>query len=178
MRVENLMAEGAVTNRRRRARAMTPSRPCSLFFLLAATLTSIGLVVARFIDSSEGQAIPRSSNDLAKAIIERAKSSETVDLTLLGDKTCFVAEQLSPLSYAKDWFPGYEINDDQLEDKSHGVWHMIVANNKEHVVRIYSIRQSILRWDLPEETKIRDAVGCKSTVKVIIRGPLSTIIVF
>jgi hypothetical protein len=118
------------------------------------------------------------SNDLANAIIERAKSSETVDLNWLGDKTCFVAESLYAPSFARQWFPGYGLRDNQYRDKSEGVWNIIVSNDKERIVRIYSIDQSTLRWNVPEETKIVDAVGCKSTVRVIVSGTSAEIIVF
>jgi hypothetical protein len=96
----------------------------------------LGALIASQVAPAGSQGI-RNSGELAKAIVERAKSGETVDLTWLGDKTCFAAEGRYAPHYAKEWFPGYEINDDQWRDKSNGVWHMLVADDKERVVRIY-----------------------------------------
>src|SRR6266851_6876737 len=140
---------------------MKPARVRSLSCLPIGTARAfLGALVALQVAPAGSQVI-RNSVDLAKAIIERAKSSDTVDLTWLGDKTCFVAEMLYAPGYAKEWFAGYAIKDDQWRDKSNGVWHIIVANDKARVVRIYSIDQSTLRWNVPEGAKVADAVGCK-----------------
>ena len=157
---------------------MKPARVRSLSCLPIGTARAfLGALVALQVAPAGSQVI-RNSVDLAKAIIERAKSSDTVDLTWLGDKTCFVAEMLYAPGYAKEWFAGYAIKDDQWRDKSNGVWHIIVANDKARVVRIYSIDQSTLRWNVPEGAKVADAVGCKPTVKVMISGTSAEIIIF
>jgi hypothetical protein len=135
------------------------------------------LIVSPAAPPGGGQAI-RNRTDLANDIIEKAKSGDTVDLTWLGDNTCFVPEKLYAPGFAKEWFPGYYIKDDQWRDESNGVWHIIVSNDKERVVRIYSIDQNILRWNVPEETKIADATGCKRTVKVVISGTSAEITIF
>jgi uncharacterized SAM-binding protein YcdF (DUF218 family) len=122
--------------------------------------------------------VPRTSAELAKAIVQRAKADGSVDLNWFGDKTCFVYEGGYAPYYVGEWFPGYDINDDQWRDRSNGVWHIVVSNDNEHTVRIFSIDQRILRWDIPAGTKIADAVGCKSTARVMISGTSAEIIVF
>ena len=158
---------------------MKPAKSGSLLsYLSAGTVWAISGASIALLAACEPNTDIGTSTDLAKAIIEMAKSSETVDLSWLGDKTCFVAEGLLGRSFVRDWFPGYEIRDDQYRDKSKGVWNIIVSSDKERIVRIYSIDQSTLRWNVPEETKIVDAVGCKPTVRVIMSGASAEIIVF
>ncbi len=157
---------------------MKPGRVGSQSYLPIGTAWAfLGILIVSQVAHAETR-VMRNSTDLAKGIIERAKSRETVDLTWLGDKTCFVPEKLYAPGYATEWFAGYDIRDDQWRDTSNGVWHIMVSNDKDHVVRIYSIDQNILRWNVPEETKVVDTVGCKQTVKVVISGASAQIFVF
>ena len=157
---------------------MNPGRVGSSSYLrIGAVLAFVSILIVLHVARTSSQGI-RNSTDVTKSIIERAKSNGTVDLSWLGDKTCFVAEMLYAPGFAKEWFADYRIDDDHWRDKSNGVWHLMVSNDKERVVRIYSIDQSILRWNVPEGTKVADAVGCKSTVKVMISGTSAEIFVF
>jgi hypothetical protein len=168
------MAEGHRRDLIREAAGKRQMKPASrplLLYLSIGTIWVLQAVIAR--SEAIGNGI-----DLAKAIIERAKSNGTVDLTWLGDKTCFVPESIYAPFFAKEWFAGYDVKYDHNVDKSNRFWYIIASNDNERIARIYSIDQTILRWNVPEEVKVRDAVGCKSTVRVLIPGEPAEIIIF
>jgi len=162
---------------------MKPASRSLLLYLSIGTIWAVlgtSIVLPVVIARSEAigtEAIGTGAN-LAKAIIEKVKSNGTVDLTWLGDKTCFVPERVYAPFHAKEWFPDYEIQHDQNVDRSNRFWYIVVSNDKTRIARIYSIDQTILRWSVPDGVKIRDAVGCKSTTRVLLSSEPAEIIIF
>ena len=93
-----------------------------------------------------------------------------------GDAACFVAEGLSAAYVARRQFPGYPIVYREA-DPGNGLWFVLLADHGKANVRIYAIKQGVLRWDLPDNARVGDAMVCSdaadiSTSSAVGSGPL------
>ena len=82
-----------------------------------------------------------------------------------GDAACFVAEGLSAAYVAHRQFPGYTVAYREA-DPGNGLWFVLLADHGKGSVRIYAIRQGVLRWDVPENARVGDAKVCTDTAEI------------
>ena len=51
-------------------------------------------------------------------------------------------------------------------DPGNGLWFILLADHGKANVRIYAIKQGVLRWDLPENARVGDAMVCSDTADI------------
>ena len=47
-----------------------------------------------------------------------------------------------------------------------GLWFILLADHGKANVRIYAIKQGVLRWDVPENARVGDAMVCSDTADI------------
>ena len=82
-----------------------------------------------------------------------------------GDGACFVAEGLFAAYVARRQFPGYPVAYREA-DPGNGLWFILLADHGKANVKIYAIKQGVLRWDLPENARVGDAMVCSDTADI------------
>ena len=98
-------------------------------------------------------------------ITQAESAGGRVDMHRFGDAACFVAEGLSAVYLAHRQFPGYTIAYKEA-DPGNGLWFVLLADHGKGSVRIYAIRQGVLPWNVPENTRVADAKVCTDTVEI------------
>jgi hypothetical protein len=137
---------------------------------------SIGFCGLAAVGPAFAQA-PENGDELARLMIKQAEADGgRVDMHRFGDGACFVAEGLSAAYVARRQFPGYPVAYRE-GDPGNGLWFILLADHGKANVRIYAIKQGVLRWDLPENARVRDAMVCSdaadiSTSAAVGSGPL------
>ncbi len=110
--------------------------------------------------------VPENGDQLARMMIAQAQSDGgRVDMHRFGDGACFVAEGLSTAYVARRQFPGYPVAYREA-DPGNGLWFILLADHGKANVRIYAIKQGVLRWDVPENARVGDAVVCSDTADI------------
>jgi hypothetical protein len=137
---------------------------------------SIGFCGLAAVGPAFAQA-PENGDELARLMIKQAEGDGgRVDMHRFGDGACFVAEGLSAAYVARRQFPGYPVAYRE-GDPGNGLWFILLADHGKANVRIYAIKQGVLRWDLPENARVGDAMVCSdaadiSTSAAVGSGPL------
>ena len=132
---------------------------------IKACLVSIGFGTIAAVGPAFAQA-PQNGDELARMMITQAESAGgRVDMHRFGDAACFVAEGLSAVYLAHRQFPGYTIAYKEA-DPGNGLWFVLLADHGKGSVRIYAIRQGVLPWNVPENTRVADAKVCTDTVEI------------
>jgi hypothetical protein len=110
--------------------------------------------------------VPENGDQLARMMIAQAQSDGgRVDMHRFGDGACFVAEGLSTAYVARRQFPGYPVAYREA-DPGNGLWFILLADPGKANVRIYAIKQDVLRWDVPENARVGDAMVCSDTADI------------
>jgi hypothetical protein len=126
---------------------------------------SIGFCGLAAVGPAFAQA-PKNGDELARMMITQAESNGGhVDMHRFGDAACFVAEGLSAPFVAHRRFPGYTIAYKE-SDGGNGLWFVLLADHATGSVRLYAVRQSVLPWNVPENTRVADAMVCTSSVDI------------
>jgi hypothetical protein len=109
---------------------------------------------------------PENGDELARMMIKQAEAGGgRVDMHRFGDGACFVAEGLSAAYVARRQFPGYPVAYREA-DPGNGLWFILLADHGKANVRIYAIKQGVLRWDVPENARVGDAMVCSDTADI------------
>ena len=132
---------------------------------IKACFVSIGFGTLAAVGPAFAQA-PQNGDELARMMITQAESAGgRVDMHRFGDAACFVAEGLSAVYLAHRQFPGYTIAYKEA-DPGNGLWFVLLADHGKGSVRIFAIRQGVLPWNVPENTRVADAKVCTDTVEI------------
>ena len=132
---------------------------------ITACFASIGFCGLAAVGPAFAQA-PKNGDELARMMIAQAESNGGhVDMRRFGDAACFVPEGLSAPFVAHRRFPGYTVAYKESDGAS-GLWFILLADNGAGSVRLYAVRQSVLPWNLPENTRVTDAVVCTGSVDI------------
>jgi hypothetical protein len=132
---------------------------------IKAWFASIGFCGLAAVGPAFAQA-PKNGDELARMMIAQAEADGgRVDMHRFGDGACFVAEGLSALYVARRQFPGYPVAYRE-GDPGNGLWFILLADHGKANVRIYAIKQGVLRWDLPENARVGDAMVCSDTADI------------
>ena len=130
-----------------------------------AWFASIGFCSLAALGPAFAQA-PENGDELARMMIKQAESGGgRVDMHRFGDGACFVAEGLSTAYVARRQFPGYPVAYRE-DDPRNGLWFILLADHGKANVRIYAIKQGVLRWDVPENARVGDAMVCSDTADI------------
>ena len=109
---------------------------------------------------------PENGDELARMMIAQAETGGgRVDMHRFGDGACFVAEGLSAAYVARRQFSGYPVAYREA-DPGNGLWFILLADHGKANVRIYAIKQGVLRWDVPENARVGDAMVCSDTADI------------
>jgi hypothetical protein len=132
---------------------------------IKACVASIGFCGLAAVAPAFAQA-PENGDALARMMITQAEANGgRVDMHRFGDGACFVAEGLSAAYMARRQFPGYPVAYRE-DDPRDGLWFILLADHGKANVRIYAIKQGVLRWDLPENARVDDAMVCSDTADI------------
>jgi hypothetical protein len=132
---------------------------------IKAWFASIGFCSLAAVGPAFAQA-PENGDELARMMIKQAEAGGgRVDMHRFGDGACFVAEGLSAAYVARRQFPGYPVAYRE-GDPGNGLWFILLADHGKANVRIYAIKQGVLRWDLPENARVGDAMVCSDTADI------------
>jgi hypothetical protein len=132
---------------------------------IKAWFASIGFCGLAAVGPALAQ-VPKNGDELARMMIAQAEADGgRVDMHRFGDGACFVAEGLSALYVARRQFPGYPVAYRE-GDPGNGLWFILLADHGKANVRIYAIKQDVLRWDLPENARVGDAMVCSDTADI------------
>ena len=132
---------------------------------IKACFVSIGFCGLAAVAPALAQA-PENGDQLARMMIKQAESGGgRVDMHRFGDGACFVAEGLSAAYVARRQFPGYPVAYREA-DPGNGLWFILLADHGKANVRIYAIKQGVLRWDVPENARVGDAMVCSDTADI------------
>jgi hypothetical protein len=132
---------------------------------IKACVVSIGFGTLAAAGPAFAQA-PQNGDELARMMITQAESAGgRVDMHRFGDAACFVAEGLSAVYLAHRQFPGYTIAYKEA-DPGNGLWFVLLADHGKGSVRIFAIRQGVLPWNVPENTRVADAKVCTDKVEI------------
>ena len=132
---------------------------------IKACFASIGFCGLAAVGPAFAQA-PENGDQLASMMIKQAElGSGRVDMHRFGDGACFVAEGLSAAYVARRQFPGYPVAYREA-DPGNGLWFILLADHGKANVRIYAIKQGVLRWDVPENARVGDAMVCSDTADI------------
>ncbi len=126
---------------------------------------SIGFCGLAAVGPAFAQA-PKDGDELARMMIAQAESDGgRVDMHRFADSSCFVAEGLSAIYVARRQFPGYTVAYREA-DPANGLWFVLLADNGKGSVRLYAVRQSVLSWNVPDNTRVADAMVCTGSVDI------------
>jgi hypothetical protein len=132
---------------------------------IKACFASMGFCGLAAVGPALAQA-PENGDQLARMMIAQAEGGGgRVDMHRFGDGACFVAEGLSAAYVARRQFPGYPVAYRE-SDPGSGLWFVLLADHGKASVRIYAIKQGVLRWDLPENARVADAMVCTDTADI------------
>ena len=132
---------------------------------IKACFASIGFCGLAAVGPAFAQA-PENGDELARMMIKQAEADGgRVDMHRFGDGACFVAEGLSAAYVARRQFPGYPVAYREA-DPGNGLWFILLADHGKANVRIYAIKQGVLRWDVPENARVGDAMVCSDTADI------------
>jgi len=132
---------------------------------IKACFASIGFCGLAAVAPALAQA-PENGDELARMMIAQAETGGgRVDMHRFGDGACFVAEGLSAAYVARRQFPGYPVAYREA-DPGNGLWFILLADHGKANVRIYAIKQGVLRWDVPENARVGDAMVCSDTADI------------
>ena len=132
---------------------------------IKACFVSIGFGTLAAVGPAFAQA-PQNGDELARMMITQAESGGgRVDMHRFGDGACFVAEGLSAAYVARRQFPGYPVVYREA-DPGNGLWFILLADHGKANVRIYAIKQGVLRWDLPDNARVGDAMVCSDAADI------------
>ena len=111
---------------------------------IKACFASIGFCGLAAVAPALAQA-PENGDELARMMIAQAETGGgRVDMHRFGDGACFVAEGLSAAYVARRQFPGYPVAYREA-DPGNGLWFILLADHGKANVRIYAIKQGVLR---------------------------------
>jgi len=134
-------------------------------FAIKTCFASIGFCGLVAVGPAFAQA-PKDGDELARMMIAQAESDGgRVDMHRFADSSCFVAEGLSAIYVARRQFPGYTVAYREA-DPGNGLWFVLLADNSKGSVRLYAVRQSVLSWNVPDNTRVADAMVCTSSVDI------------
>ena len=132
---------------------------------IKAFFASIGFCGLAAVGPAFAQA-PENGDELARMMIAQAETGGgRVDMHRFGDGACFVAEGLSAAYVARRQFPGYPVAYREA-DPGNGLWFILLADHGKANVRIYAIKQGVLRWEVPENARVGDAMVCSDTADI------------
>ena len=89
-----------------------------------------------------------------------------VDMHRFGDGACFVAEGLSASLCGTQAISPPNTIAYKEADPSSGLWFVLLADHSKGSVRLYAVRQSVLPWNVPENTRVADAMVCTGSVDI------------
>jgi hypothetical protein len=132
---------------------------------IKACFASIGFCGLAAVGPALAQ-VPKNGDELARMMIAQAEADGgRVDMHRFGDGACFVAEGLSALYVAHRQFPAYTIAYKEA-DPSSGLWFVLLADHSKGSIRLYAVRQSVLPWNVAENTRVADAMVCTGSVDI------------
>ena len=134
-------------------------------FAIKTCFASIGFCGLVAVGPAFAQAA-KDGDELARMMIAQAESDGgRVDMHRFADSSCFVAEGLSAIYVARRQFPGYTVAYREA-DPGNGLWFVLLADHSKATVRLYAIRQSVLPWNVPDNTRVADAMVCTGSVDI------------
>jgi hypothetical protein len=116
----------------------------------------------------------KSGEELARRVIADARGKDgVVDLSKYAAKTCFVPEgAIYPPSHAARLLPGFEIV--FLETtQTDGYWFFLLGS-EDQKAWIFAVRQSTLRWKVPESASAIDLARCVSVIHISTKDQVPT----
>jgi hypothetical protein len=138
-----------------------------LFALLvnAATLSTLIYSPLAFADAARPF---KTGEELARVLVSDANLHYgDLDLSKYAHKTCFIPEgAIYPPAYVSRLLPGFEVV--FLETtQTDGYWFLVLGSEKK-MAWIFAIRQSALRWRVPESASAAEFARCTSRIRVLI----------